>query len=337
MVVVDRSRFNSQLTLIPLGWGDATKNKYQHYSCYLLHYQKDTHVRQMLLDVGSSLVLANPFIQWDNLTHILLSHHHIDHTAYLGKVIQYLMKLGRIHPLTIICHVKAWNWVEKYIKIWNHGQIPKFLQFQLVDLMINPSTERHYSYRPLKDFSTIKQFEPLEWIHNKSFILRLRFNFAPARHIESCMATRLNFEFVDCTKENSRMQLDLVYSPDTSWESYHLTSFAQYANYWLLDTTFDKKTLDKKHRFYQKHHFILGPDVHGHSSPEYSAQLCAQAHIGTYLMGHINWKRFAQKFDSLEENLIHLARPHFKGNMILVKELLPLCLDWGSSSSSHSS
>lgn len=59
---------------------------------------------------------------------IYITHNHPDHTAFIGALIRRMRRLGRTHPLTIFCPTNAVRRLDQFIRIFNHNEVPSFVQ-----------------------------------------------------------------------------------------------------------------------------------------------------------------------------------------------------------------
>ncbi|MHA1822206.1 MAG: MBL fold metallo-hydrolase [Promethearchaeota archaeon] len=118
--------------------------------------------------------------------------------------------------------------------------------------------------------------------------------------------------------------LDIVYSPDTKFDSFHLADFAENTDYWLLDSTYNDGFIDSWRQY-----FNLGKtsDIMKHSSPKYSAWLCNLANSKSYVMIHYFWKRFRKEYGMEKENdevgsfIKRAVEKYYNGRFIIFRDL----------------
>jgi ribonuclease BN (tRNA processing enzyme) len=310
------------MQLLPLGTCAANRTSYQDYSGYLLKFGDATTQYQILLDCGSKRVLDFDQVDPKRLKVIILSHSHLDHTHYIGKLIQKLVSYGRVALLTIIAHPNTIKVVNKIIKLWNQRKIPEFVRFTPIKLTIHDPYLRNPKKKCQTDLTQVANLDPISFDLGNNHAIKMQISATPALHTTSSIATKLEFDFTDPQQQEQWKKVNLVYSPDTSFKSDYLVEFAQNADYWLLDTTYHRAILDKAYEKYLKKKWR--GEIHGHSSPEYSAMLCEKAKVKHYVIIHYFWKRFTKNFNEIEPTLLKLAGQFYHGNIIVTKELVPI-------------
>ena len=310
--------------LFPLGTNAANKSPFQTYSGYLVNILQDADLfKQVLLDVGNLRCVDFEYIHPKKLTAVFISHTHFDHTRYLGKLINKLAKLGRKEPLILYMHKNALKKMKVLIIFSNRRKIPEFVQFELIKFNLD---KPYLKYKQLKkkcktNYETIVSMKDLSIAPT----LKMKIFVAPAKHSDSSVAYRIKIieddgqEIINIQPNTGRPLMDLVYTPDTSFQSNYLCKFAENTQFWLLDTTFSTEFIDMDYQKYKEGK--RDGSIHGHSSPRYSATMCEKANVGCYIPIHYFWERFG---DSLEDAMIQIkseAEKHFSGEIIVAEEL----------------
>lgn len=312
------------LQLIPLGTCAANRTEHQDYSSYLLEVGDAMTQYQVLLDCGSKRVLNFDYIDPKKLKVVIFSHSHLDHTHYVGKFVHNLVLAGRNTPLSIIAHPDTIEVVKKLIKLFNKRKIPEFITFIPIHLFIMDPCLKKPKKKCQTDFTQVASIDPVLFNLNNNRNIQMDLSATPAWHTTSSIATKLIFKLNDPKQQTQAHTVNLVYSPDTSFKSDYLVSFARDADYWLLDTTYHRPILDKAYAKYLQKKWR--GEIHGHSSPEYSAMLCEQAKVKHYVVIHYFWKRFTKNFDEIRSTLRNLASQFYHGKIIVAKDLAPIDL-----------
>jgi ribonuclease BN (tRNA processing enzyme) len=303
------------MQILPLGTCAANRNPYQLFSSYLLEIITDVQKIQILMDLGNKRAADLKYINPDQLKVIFISHQHLDHSLYIGKLIRKLSKLKRKEPLKIIANSITCKVIEKLIKLKNWFKIPSF-----VELIPSEFKENHRELEKYQDQENINQvnsLEPLIFQMKNDIQFKLSIKITHTIHIKDSVAFRLGLEMVDSTSTVLKKN-ELVYSPDTKYDSDNLIPFAKDVDYWLLDTTF--------HKDYIIQEVAGGKNDPHHSSPEHSARLCRLANVKNYVIIHYFWSRFAEKYEDAEQNLLEMAKQEYSGNIIVSKDLHPIIL-----------
>lgn len=273
---------------------------------------------QILFDVGSKFAVDPKYVQNDALVAVFLSHDHLDHTRYLGPLIKRLKKQQRTRPLFVYCQENAWGFIRWLIRI-SCGHIPSFVQFIPTNVMLDDPRLKSHTKTSRTDYRQISHLAPL--IIQKT--LHISIDVAPAKHSKSAVAYRL--KLATLVNENiGTTQLDLVFSPDTSYQSDHLIPFAQNTTYWLLDAGYTKEEIDLRFEKFQKRQ--RGGEIVCHSSPHYSGRLCEAAHVKNYIVIHYVWPRFGKTLTEFIDNVKTRIKAVYSGNIIISLDLQPIIL-----------
>lgn len=286
-----------QVELLPLGTCAANLNKYQMYSAYLLNFYEHSEnnierklLYQILLDVGNKRVYDSKWLDNEKLMAIFISHTHIDHTHSLGKLCAYLNKKKRTIPLTIYYPKHAEIKIKSLIRLSNFLKEPHFINFHPIET--NLANEIIFEKIIVNSISTI----------------------------HTCPTISYKFEVPTIKKK-----ISCIYTPDTRYDAYNLIEFAQDADYWLLDTTFDDDFYDNiVHNPETTQHL---KNKFQHSSPKYSAKLCHQANVKNYIAIHYYWKRFHEKYAKVKDVIYKSAKNEFPNNIIVSEDLKSIILE----------
>jgi ribonuclease BN (tRNA processing enzyme) len=316
--------FNAEI--LPLGTRAGILDApHQKATCYLLKLKNlypndktESIEHQILFDVGTQRVKSSQYIDYKNLDLLFLSHGHLDHTLHLGSLLRMLKRKKRIRPLFVFCHENAWRPLKWWIRLWC-GTIPKFVKLISLGLTIDNPYLKTHEKKSSTDYSQITHLEPIRL--DDDFLVKI--SVAPAMHSNSSVAYRLKISSLD-KKSDSNKELDLIFSPDTSYQSNYLVPFAKDAQYWLLDSGFQKDVIDEYYEMYLKHE--KGGEIVCHSSPYHSGKICEAASVKNYVVVHYVWPRYTDKFENVEENMISRIRPVYNGNIIVSFDLKPIQL-----------
>ena len=304
-----------EAVLLPLGTDAANRNKYQEFSGYLLKLQNGKNYSSILLDCGNKYCASLDIVNPENLELIILSHHHLDHTLYLGLLVKRLRKWGRKKPLSIVCHDYTWKKIKWLILLLNFG-IPSFIKHISIPIPMSKPYLRTRKKKATTNYSRV--FNLNYQFSAENFVMKIK--ASPAIHTRGTLAYRLKIY----VNSNSNRFLDLVYCPDTSFSSDHLIEFAKNTSYWLLDSTFRREYIDHEYTKFKENK--RGGEISGHSCPYYSGKLCEKANASIYVIIHYFWERFAEKYKNTERNLMKRAQKSFSGALIVAKELEPILL-----------
>jgi ribonuclease BN (tRNA processing enzyme) len=276
--------------MLTLGSCAANPNPLQKYCSYLLEIKKEnneiTTTKQILFDVGSSHTISH--VDYQNLAAIFISHTHLDHIKYLGKLLRKIKGTKRKEPLLLYINAKSKELIKRLIRV-NCIGIPKFLQ--IIEVIPKEKNE-------LKDLSKILQ---------QLFDIEIELKSEYADHPANALAYRLDFvSIVDKTN-----RFDFVFCPDTAYKE-ELIPFMKNVDYCMFDTTFDDEGLEY---FIQKGARIT------HCSPRFSGPLLEKAQVKNYVVIHYYWKRFGEDLPSAQQMVRRELSKYFKGNIILTEDL----------------
>lgn len=306
-----------QIALLPLGTCSADQNKYQFYSSYLLLIETFNDTYQFLFDAGSKRCCDPCWLELNKLKMIFMSHFHMDHTLYLNKLIKMLSNSTIIEPPTILMHEETWGILQKIIKVLDlKGNALKLLRFR-------PKKVEHKNIKietiklPIRKSITEKLDQIIElplytFYSGDKIEFAIKVSIINALHSKECIVYRLDI----LNEVDGNALLSFMYSPDTRYNSDYLTKIAQDADFWLLDTTFNNRYVEK----------YLMNTRKKHSCPKYSAQLCENAKVKNYLAGHYFWKRFAKNYSDAGEQIKIQMENRFSGNVIILEDLNPVVL-----------
>jgi len=240
--------------LLPLGTDAANRNRYQKFTSHILNFyiysnRGEEQLRsQILLDAGCKRSSNLDFVNPEKLDAIFLSHSHFDHTRFIGLLIRHLKKTGRVRELPLVCRPNAWRRVKWIIKAFNFS-IPEFLQYIPVNLQIFAPCLNSRTKESQTDFSQTVDLTNLPLGKE----LEVKSKAAPAKHSKNSVAYR--FWVFSNRKDNRKTKslcLDLVFTPDTSFQSTHLVSFAKNATHWMLDCTRQPDFIENTYQKYLK-------------------------------------------------------------------------------------
>ena len=287
-----------------------------HNTTYLLKIKEEDAEHHVVFDTGSRRLLNQKYVHYDKLRAIFLSHAHLDHTVYLGLFLRKIRKSSRKEPLYIVCHENGWKSLKWWIRLFNF-RVPKFVRHVSPGLIIKKTHLKDPDKECQTDLSQIATLEPITLSEN----LVINTQVAPALHSVSSVVYRLN---ISHRNDESAPHLDFMFSPDTSYTSTHLVSFAKNAAYWLLDAAFSKEEIDKRYRWFEEGK--KGGEVVCHSGPHYSGKICEQAEVKTYIVGHYCWDRFADDYHDAQRDIIRRVKETFSGNVVVSLDLVSIPL-----------
>ncbi|MBD3187649.1 hypothetical protein GF325_12515 [Candidatus Bathyarchaeota archaeon] len=291
-------------SLLPLGTCSGNKTPFQEFSSYLLSIGVPGHEIQFLLDAGSSRSANTKHVFARDLKMVLMSHWHLDHTRWIGTLVRNLADRGRKEPLPILCNSKTKFFLELLIRLKNKFLVPPFVLFSIDSL-----PRRRRGFQHLNGETPNRRYVFHLGTSNHC-ILTIKTRYA--YHSKDGLAYRLNFHLSGNDGTGSR-HLSVVYSPDTHYNSTHLTKFAMNADYWLLDTTYNDDLL------------LENIDKYGglltHSSATRSALLCKAARVKHYIAGHYFWKRYGSTPARARCSIERAASNIFDGTVIAPRDL----------------
>jgi len=84
---------------------------------------------RILIDAGTRRLLGR---RKDvlSVSHIFITHRHLDHIMFLGALIRRMKQNKRKKPLTIFCPIKTFYPIMGFIRFYNPKGIPKFVDFE---------------------------------------------------------------------------------------------------------------------------------------------------------------------------------------------------------------
>lgn len=271
-------------------------------------------MHQVLFDAGSRRILDEKYVRSDLLRAVFLSHAHLDHTLYLGKLIRRLKREGRETPLLVYCHENAWKSLRWWIRLFCF-RVPKFVKYMSMGLKMGDPHLKTHRKECQTDLSQSKVLKPIKLGEN----LLLSIKVAPALHSSGSVVYRIKVSAVATEDSTDSQSVDFAFSPDTSYSSDHLIPFVKNVDYWLLDSAFAKEIIDERYKKFQNHE--RGGEIVCHSGPYYSGRLCELASVKNYVMIHYVWNRYAANYEDVDNAMIQRARETYGGNIIVSKDL----------------
>ncbi|MHA1683047.1 MAG: MBL fold metallo-hydrolase [Promethearchaeota archaeon] len=281
------------ICLLPLGTCAGNSTPFQYKSSYLLRLRNSGKTSDLLLDAGSSRVTSKEFINPLSLDAIFISHSHLDHSLYIGKLVKFLKEEKRTRALYIYSNKMTWRTIKWLILVANGFRIPDFVKHVSFGLPARKSALTRLDARGKKIVMKL------------SNDVEVSIESAYAKHKRDTVSLKITCKGDD--------DFQLVYAPDTSCASKHLVAFARNASFWMLDSTFTKVQIAELYR--EK------GQAPGHSSPYHSGLLCTEANVRVFIIVHYFWERFGPSFGIAVKNAGSDAANGFKGRIIVARDL----------------